>query len=98
MDSSLVISLDRYFRCTDTALARVVACVSSERGPAYTGSHPKRALDLVIALPAAVLSLPLIVVLAAVNKSIEPDEPAFFRQARVGHGGKHLSVFKHSSM
>jgi Undecaprenyl-phosphate galactose phosphotransferase WbaP len=57
----------------------------------------KRLLDLLISLPAAILTLPLVAVLALAIKFIF-REPAFFTQSRVGREGRIFRVFKIRTM
>ncbi len=53
----------------------------------------KRALDLAIALPAAVVLSPLLAALAAAVK-LESRGPIFFRQERVGRHGRPFEILK----
>lgn len=57
----------------------------------------RRALDLIIAIPAAILLLPLF---AAISVWIKLDSrgPVFFLQERVGMGGKSFLIYKFRSM
>jgi lipopolysaccharide/colanic/teichoic acid biosynthesis glycosyltransferase len=57
----------------------------------------KRAIDLVISLPAMLVALPLICALAALIKVFSPG-PAFYRQARVGFNNRSLHVIKLRTM
>ena len=57
----------------------------------------KRAFDVVASGAAIVLLLPLFVIVAAAIKLDGPG-PVFFRQTRVGQGGRHFRVFKFRSM
>src|SRR5450759_1466227 len=57
-------SLDAFFRRRDTWLAEQLNRLSSTRGTTYAGSLAKRALDLVVSVPLAVIIVILIVVLA----------------------------------
>jgi lipopolysaccharide/colanic/teichoic acid biosynthesis glycosyltransferase len=57
----------------------------------------KRLLDLVISIPAAIITLPLVAVLALAIKFIF-REPAFFTQDRVGREGRIFRVFKIRTM
>ena len=57
----------------------------------------KRLLDLLLAIPAAIFALPLVVLLALAIKVIF-REPAFYTQARVGRGGRIFPVFKIRTM
>src|SRR5688500_18231430 len=53
----------------------------------------KRAIDLAIAIPAAIITLPIVLVLAAISFALYRETP-FFRQPRVGHGGKEFTFWK----
>jgi exopolysaccharide production protein ExoY len=57
----------------------------------------KRALDLSIAVPALLLTAPLMIVAAATIKATSPG-PAVFRQRRVGRRGQTFECFKFRSM
>src|SRR3990167_973212 len=57
----------------------------------------KRSIDLLIALPAVVLLLPLWAVVAAAIYLEDPG-PVFFRQKRVGRDGDLFSIIKFRSM
>lgn len=57
----------------------------------------KRLIDLLIAVPVGLVSLPLIIVLAAVIKIVDPG-PAIYAQNRVGRNGRPLRVFKLRTM
>jgi Undecaprenyl-phosphate galactose phosphotransferase WbaP len=64
-------------------------------------SHPqlwfKRALDLAIVAPAAIILLPVVGVVAAIIKIIDPG-PAFYAQDRIGRNGRIVRIFKLRSM
>jgi lipopolysaccharide/colanic/teichoic acid biosynthesis glycosyltransferase len=53
----------------------------------------KRALDLAIAIPAAIVTLPIVLLLAAISFAMYHETP-FFRQPRLGHGGKEFTFWK----
>ncbi|MCC7046242.1 MAG: sugar transferase [Alphaproteobacteria bacterium] len=57
----------------------------------------KRAIDLLIAVPAGIAALPVVALLALVIKLVDPG-PAFYRQSRVGRDGRPLQVLKLRSM
>jgi lipopolysaccharide/colanic/teichoic acid biosynthesis glycosyltransferase len=57
----------------------------------------KRAIDLAIGLPAMLVTLPLIGVLAVLIKAFSPG-PAFYAQARVGFKNRSLRVMKLRTM
>lgn len=57
----------------------------------------KRVLDLIVALPLAVLALPAIAVLALAVKAVD-NGPAFYAQPRIGRNGHVFNVYKLRSM
>ncbi|MCC6468710.1 MAG: sugar transferase [Alphaproteobacteria bacterium] len=57
----------------------------------------KRAIDLLLAVPAGLACLPVVGVLALAIKIVDPG-PAFYRQVRVGRDGRSLKVLKLRSM
>jgi len=61
--------------------------------PARSYERGKRALDLVLAAPAAVVLAPLFAALAAAVK-LESRGPVFFRQERIGRGGRPFEILK----
>lgn len=69
------------------------AAAAAERSAAPA----QRALDLLIAGPAAVLSAPLIA-LACLAIRRESPGPALYRQRRVGQGGRPFDIFKLRTM
>jgi len=65
--------------------------------PEAHSAAAKRALDLVIAVPLAILLAPLFMVLAAIIM-IDSRGPVFFRQTRLGLNGKPFNIFKFRTM
>lgn len=57
----------------------------------------KRVVDIALVLPLIALCLPLWLVIAALIKYETPG-PVFFRQQRVGEGGRHFRMWKFRSM
>ena len=57
----------------------------------------KRAVDLLIAVPALVLFAPLFVILGLIV-FIDAGGPVFFRQTRLGQGGKAFDIVKFRTM
>jgi exopolysaccharide biosynthesis polyprenyl glycosylphosphotransferase len=57
----------------------------------------KRALDIVVSLAALVLLAPLLALVAWLIRR-DSDGPVFFRQARVGQGGRPFTIFKFRTM
>lgn len=58
---------------------------------------PKRAVDLSIALPATLLSAPVVVVLCLLIR-LESRGRAIYRQTRIGKGGQPFEIFKLRTM
>ncbi|MGX6449832.1 sugar transferase [Patulibacter sp. S7RM1-6] len=58
----------------------------------------KRALDLLVAVPALLLVAPLLLLLAVAIKLDDPRAPVLFRQARCGHGGRPFAMLKLRTM
>ncbi|HJW39738.1 MAG TPA: sugar transferase [Rhizomicrobium sp.] len=74
------------------------------RVPANENAYPsrllpifKRAFDLAIAFPALLFCGPLIAVLAAIVR-LDAGGPVFFRQTRLGQGGKPFDILKFRTM
>ena len=62
------------------------------------GASPaRRVLDLVVAIPAVIVLLPVFVVVAAWIK-LDSRGPVFFLQERVGLGGRSFRIFKFRTM
>jgi lipopolysaccharide/colanic/teichoic acid biosynthesis glycosyltransferase len=57
----------------------------------------KRAVDLLLAVPAFVVSIPILVVLAALVR-IDSRGPALYHGERVGHYGKPFHIYKLRTM
>ncbi len=57
----------------------------------------KRALDLTVVIVGGLLSLPLIMLIAALIKLTSPG-PVFYRQQRIGYGGRSFQVWKYRTM
>ena len=57
----------------------------------------KRALDIVISLPLAMLTAPLVVVLAVAVRLESPGDP-IYRQTRVGKDGRLFEIYKLRTM
>jgi lipopolysaccharide/colanic/teichoic acid biosynthesis glycosyltransferase len=71
---------------------------STVRGErAAVGGAARRWFDLLIAVPAVVLTAPLVFVLALAVR-LESHGPAIYRQVRVGRGGRHFQIFKLRTM
>lgn len=65
----------------------------TEQQAARNYERGKRALDLALAAPAAVVLAPLFAALAAAVK-LESSGPMFFRQERIGRSGRPFQIFK----
>ena len=91
-------AVDAFFRRQDTWLARGLVRLFPTSGTAYTASSAKRALDLAVSVPLAMIVILLIVLLAMVNRLFSPSRPALFVQGRVGQDDEALRVFKIRSM
>jgi lipopolysaccharide/colanic/teichoic acid biosynthesis glycosyltransferase len=87
-------AVDAFFRRPDTWLARGLAGVSPNHGSAYAASGAKRAVDLVVSVPAAAIVIAFIAVLIVVNRLLYPRRPALFHQDRVGRGHTTLRITK----
>ncbi|MDT8069961.1 MAG: sugar transferase [Terriglobia bacterium] len=61
------------------------------------GLWVKRCLDLLIAIPAAILLLPAFILVAVMVK-IDSRGPALYRSIRVGKGGRRFTCYKFRSM
>jgi len=66
--------------------------------PKYRAVAPrsKRALDTLIALPIGILSLPILGILALIIR--RDGGPVFFRQKRIGEGGRPITLIKLRTM
>lgn len=70
---------------------------SAAAAPAVQSSRRKRAFDIVVALIALLIFLPLLVTIAALVR-LESPGPALFRQRRTGLNGQTFTVFKFRTM
>lgn len=77
-------------------LPRPTPAASYVDRPPY-GWRGKRALDLVLALVLLLVTLPVFLVVALVIKLTSPG-PVFFRQRRVGRGGRDFPMLKFRTM
>lgn len=57
----------------------------------------KRAFDVIVSLAVLVLLLPLFILIAVAIK-LDDQGPVFFRQVRVGKGGRQFRIYKFRSM
>lgn len=64
----------------------------------YLTSTGKRAIDLSLAIPGLLVTVPIVAIAAGINKILEPHEPAFYQTQRVGKDGKLFPVLKLRSM
>lgn len=72
--------------------------VASEGLASPAGLFAKRALDLVGATAALLLLAPVFLLVALLVKVSDPVGPVFYRQNRVGRGGRAVGVLKFRSM
>jgi lipopolysaccharide/colanic/teichoic acid biosynthesis glycosyltransferase len=71
----------------------IVSVPSAVLVPARRLSVGKRAVDLAIAIPATIITLPIVLLFAAISFALYHETP-FFRQPRLGHGGKEFTFWK----
>jgi lipopolysaccharide/colanic/teichoic acid biosynthesis glycosyltransferase len=69
----------------------------SPAGPSRGTMAAKRILDLVVSALGLLLLLPVLAIIAVIIKLDSPG-PIFFRQERVGRGGRSFRIFKFRSM
>jgi len=85
----------------EVCVSPLVSTETSQNGPksnlSAANSDVKRLLDLVGAIIALVLFLPLMMVIALLVRLSSPG-PALFRQLRQGKGGRHFWFLKFRSM
>ncbi|MDD5147244.1 MAG: sugar transferase [Candidatus Daviesbacteria bacterium] len=74
--------IDRYLRRQDSTPARILRLLSTTTGADYRQSRWKRALDLSVSIPASLVSIPIVTVLA-IAKKIEDGGSMFFTQERL---------------
>jgi lipopolysaccharide/colanic/teichoic acid biosynthesis glycosyltransferase len=74
-----------------------VAAGSDAVSVAAGGSVVKRAVDLLVGMSALVVVSPLIAAVAVMVKATSPG-PVFYRQQRVGRGGKRFEIVKFRTM
>jgi len=58
----------------------------------------KRLMDLLIGIPLFLFSVPVLAILALCVKIVSPRGPAFYRQRRIGFGGRELNIWKLRTM
>lgn len=90
--NTLVLASHRSFNVVGEPLV----CISSPNIPDST-ANLKRAVDIVGSLFAMALLWPLMLILALCVKS-DSKGPVFFRQERLGYGGKPFEIIKFRSM
>lgn len=72
--------------------------VRTSPGGAYTHRVAKRVLDVLGATVGLLLLAPVILAVAAMVKLHDPSGPVFYRQQRLGRGGKTIGVLKFRTM
>jgi lipopolysaccharide/colanic/teichoic acid biosynthesis glycosyltransferase len=86
--------LDRYLRGKDSVFAWLADKACSLKGEEYLNSRCKRYLDLSVAIPAAVVTSPLVISLG-IAKKLEDGGSMFFVQQRLCHQpGETISLVK----
>jgi lipopolysaccharide/colanic/teichoic acid biosynthesis glycosyltransferase len=90
-------AVDAYLRRRTTILALLLRLVSPSWGRRYASAPVKRALDLIVGVPALGLVAVPMLLLVALNKVLHPGLPALFAQERAGHD-HGLKVMKIRSM
>jgi lipopolysaccharide/colanic/teichoic acid biosynthesis glycosyltransferase len=58
----------------------------------------KRALDLTLTILTMPVWLPMVGIVAVIIRLTSPGAPVFFKQKRLGKGGKHYSIYKFRTM
>ena len=77
--------------------------MASQNEPARHVASPvylfiKRIFDIVFSLAVIIIFLPVFVLLAIAIKADGPEGTVFFRQSRIGKGGRVIRIFKFRSM
>lgn len=89
--------LDHYLRREDSTLAKAFRGIHHSSSQEYRNSRTKRVVELTIAVPSALISTPVIGILAvAVRLSEGP--PSFFADKRVGKDGLEFPLIKIRTM
>lgn len=81
---SFIDRLDRYFWRSDSVFATIADSLCPYKGISYLNSRCKRLMDLSIAIPAVVITIPAITILG-VAKKLEDGGSMFFIQERVSN-------------
>lgn len=59
----------------------------------------KRVFDIFVGVIGVILLIPITIVVYIINKIIrEDDGPIFYKQTRIGKGGKHFTIYKYRTM
>lgn len=90
---SLRTRIDRYLRREDTILAKSLHAVCSHEGQKYRNCTKKRVAEVVIVSPIAVVTLPLLGVLALMAKK-EDGGSAFYVHNRIGKDRRPVPLVK----
>lgn len=97
MNEKLLERADTYFRSPHTLLARGLKKISPKEGLDYRQSEEKQALDISIAIPLALVSIPIVVGFAAAVK-LQDGGSALYTQDRIGKDGKIIPIVKIRSL
>lgn len=91
---TVIEKIDRYLRRSDTAFSLLVNSVCPYKGKEYLNSRYKRLLDLLVAVPAVIITTPIIIILGFAKK-LEDGESVFFVQERLGRRkGESIDLIK----
>lgn len=85
--------VDRYLRRENSVLAKTLKAISPYEGREYRESRQKRAIELVLATPLAISTLPLLAALATAKK-LEDGGSCFYVQDRLDRHGNKIGVVK----
>lgn len=75
-------NVDSFFRSSDTVVAKICDVISPKRGKDYLHSWQKRTLDLIVAIPATCIAMPVSLLLGLLQH-ISDGGPMFFWQDRL---------------
>ncbi len=59
----------------------------------------KRVFDIFVGVIGVILLIPITIVVYIINKIVKEDDgPIFYKQTRLGKGGKHFTIYKYRTM